>query len=256
MILFLRIIRVINHSEVAIQWCAYLRREYATVLFKANTQDQTQKLSDVRLSTNSLKQNLEIFKKVVGTSKTVGAEDLMQIIKNYCRHGDVKMSITVGVIGFPNVGKSSVINSLKKTKVASVSNVPGHTKTVQEIHLDKNVRLLDCPGVVFSDENADSALLRNVIRVEDLPDPCIPVEIITRKVTKDILRKIYNVEDYKTTQELLANIARKRGRLLKGGIADVNDAARLVVKDWNAGRIPFHTPCPITESPTVLFINV
>jgi nuclear GTP-binding protein len=243
------------YREVAIQWCSYLRREYAAVLFKANTQDQTQKLSDIKLNTNSLKQNLEVFKKVVGTSKTIGAEDLIQIIKNYCRQGDVKTSITVGVIGFPNVGKSSVINSLKKTKVASVSNVPGHTKTVQEIHLDKNVRLLDCPGVVFSDENADSALLRNVIRVEDLPDPCVPVEIIIRKVSKDTLKRIYNIEDYETTQELLANIARKRGRLLKGGIPDVNDAGRLVVKDWNAGRIPFHTPCPVTDSSSVYLIN-
>lgn len=177
----------------------------------------------------------------------------MKIIKNHSRQGDVKTSITVGAIGFPNVGKSSLINSLKKTKVASVSSVPGHTKIVQEIHLDKNVRLLDCPGVIFSEENADSALLRNVIRVEDLLDPYIPVEIITKKISKEVLRSIYNIEDYNTTQELLASIARKRGRLLKGGIVDTNDAARLVLKDWNAGRIPFHTPCPLPDFPTVCF---
>eukprot|EP00826_Nyctotherus_ovalis_P016619 TRINITY_DN14818_c0_g1_i27.p1 TRINITY_DN14818_c0_g1~~TRINITY_DN14818_c0_g1_i27.p1 ORF type:complete len:322 (-),score=82.91 TRINITY_DN14818_c0_g1_i27:13-978(-) len=237
-----------TRSEVAIQWCAYLRREYATVLFKANTQEQAQKLSNIKVNAHLLKENPEVFKKVVGTSKTVGGDDLMQIIKNYSRQGDVKTSITVGVIGFPNVGKSSVINSLKKTKVASVSNVPGHTKTVQEVYLDKNVRLLDCPGIVLSNENADSALLRNVIKVEDLPDPYVPAEIITKKVSKEVLMKLYNVEDYGTTQELLANIARKRGRLLKGGVPDTGEAARLVLKDWNAGRIPFHTPCPITAS--------
>lgn len=237
-----------THSEVAIQWCAHLRREYATVLFKANTQEQTQKLSNIKLNAHSLKENPEVFKKVVGTSKTVGGNDLMQIIKNYSRQGDVKTSITVGVIGFPNVGKSSVINSLKKTKVASVSNVPGHTKMVQEVYLDKNVRLLDCPGIVLSNENADSALLRNVIRVEDLPDPYVPVEIIAKKVSKEVLMKLYNVEDYSTTQELLASIARKRGRLLKGGVPDTGEAARLVLKDWNAGRVPFHTPCPLADS--------
>ena len=58
--------------------------------------------------------------------------------------------ITVGVVGFPNVGKSSLINSLKKQRSAATGNQPGVTKTMQEIQLDKNIVLLDSPGVILS----------------------------------------------------------------------------------------------------------
>jgi len=54
------------------------------------------------------------------------------------------------VIGFPNVGKSSLINSLKRSRAAATGNMPGVTKAMQEIQLDKNIILLDSPGVVLS----------------------------------------------------------------------------------------------------------
>jgi nuclear GTP-binding protein len=55
----------------------------------------------------------------------------------------------VGLIGYPNVGKSSVINSLKRTKACEVSSIPGCTKSLQEVKLDSQVKLLDAPGVIF-----------------------------------------------------------------------------------------------------------
>lgn len=67
----------------------------------------------------------------------MGAENLMNILKNYARvvggNGKTKQQITVGIIGFPNVGKSSLINSLKRSKAAAVGNMPGLTKSMQEI---------------------------------------------------------------------------------------------------------------------------
>ena len=200
-----------------------------------------------------IKEDADLYKKVVSSNKTVGADELMQLIKNYCRQGDVKTSITVGVVGFPNVGKSSLINSLKKIKVASVSNVPGHTKAVQEIYLDKNVRLLDCPGVILTSETSDSIMLRNVIKIEDLPDPITPVDAIAKRITKDVMKELYKIDDYETTQEMLANIARKRGRLMKKGIPDIDDEVRWLRKDGNNGKIPFQTPCPTPRGPTSYF---
>lgn len=88
----------------------------------------------------------------------------------------IKKSITVGVIGLPNVGKSSLINSLKRAHVANVGSTPGLTRSMQEVQLDKNVKLLDCPGVVMlrsSDNNATIAL-RNCKRIEKLEDPISP----------------------------------------------------------------------------------
>lgn len=88
----------------------------------------------------------------------------------------IKKSITVGIIGLPNVGKSSLINSLKRSHVVNVGATPGLTRSMQEVQLDKNVKLLDCPGVVLlrSSGNDASIALRNCKRIEKLDDPVAP----------------------------------------------------------------------------------
>ncbi len=73
-------------------------------------------------------------------------------------------SVTVGIVGFPNVGKSSLINSLKQEAVVGVSSTPGFTTSSREIILEQRVKLLDCPGVVFGKYDPHSLILRNVIR--------------------------------------------------------------------------------------------
>jgi hypothetical protein len=76
------------------------------------------------------------------------------------------------IVGYPNVGKSSLINSLKRTRAVGVAPTPGFTKTLQEVRLDKQIRLIDSPGVIFSSAEKDpTLLLRNCIRVEELDDP-------------------------------------------------------------------------------------
>ena len=66
-----------------------------------------------------------------GAGICLGAETLLQLLNNYARSFNIKTSITVGVIGLPNVGKSSLINSLKRSRAAHVGNTPGVTKTLQ-----------------------------------------------------------------------------------------------------------------------------
>jgi nuclear GTP-binding protein len=88
----------------------------------------------------------------------------------------MKTAITVGVVGFPNVGKSSIINSLKRTQAVSVQTAPCITKVMQEIELDKHVKLLDCPGIVVSTsgDTVAPATLRNFINVHELSDSTAP----------------------------------------------------------------------------------
>lgn len=97
----------------------------------------------------------------------------------FVRFLQLKVSITVGIVGLPNVGKSSLINSLKRSHVANVGATPGLTRSMQEIQLDKNVKLLDCPGVVMlrSGESDAAIALRNCKRIEKLDDPIAPGKI-------------------------------------------------------------------------------
>jgi len=231
-------------KENALKWQTYLKREFPTLLFRANTQNQGSHLASTALHNTSISDRKELVDELLDTKKAVGAENLLQLLKNYCRIEDSKKHITVGIVGFPNVGKSSIINSLKRSKVASVSNVPGHTRVQQEIVLDKNIKLIDCPGVVFSKDDPDSLMLKNVVRVEDLNDPISVVEHILRKIDPNTLVELYEIPKFNTSNEFLAFIARKRGKLIKGGTPDFDKSARLVLKDWNDGKIKFFTNPP------------
>lgn len=84
------------------------------------------------------------------------------------------MTIT-GVVGLPNVGKSSLINSLKRKHAAATGNTPGVTTAVQEVHLDKKITLLDSPGIVFSAAGNAHAALLNCTKVRGLSVQCRPL---------------------------------------------------------------------------------
>jgi nuclear GTP-binding protein len=145
-------------------------------------------------------QNADMVEKMTSQSLAVGAENLLNVLKNYARikgHGSAKQLITVGIVGFPNVGKSSVINSLKRSKAAVVGNMPGVTKKMQEINLDKNIVLLDSPGVVLStNDQSDSLILRQAIKVEELSDPIRPVDALINRVENDQLLKFYRIGQF------------------------------------------------------------
>lgn len=205
-------------SQNARAWLKKLRDEHPTILFKSTTQTQRNSLgAKVSLHKSSLTDRSDMVEKMLSGSKAVGTDNLLQLLKNYCRNDTStrknKHSIIVGVIGFPNVGKSSLINSLKRSKAAGIGNTPGFTKGIQEIYLDSDIILLDSPGVVLSKDNTDSLILRNVIKVEDLVDPVGPVEILINKVDKLELIKAYRVEQFDTANQFLASVARKTGKL-------------------------------------------
>lgn len=116
------------------------REELPTVAFKCSTQQQSTNISQKKMA--PAKTSAE----ALHGAGCLGADTLLQLLKNYTRNLGIKTAITVGVIGLPNVGKSSLINSLKRARVAQVGNTPGVTKAVQEVHLDKHIKLLDSPG--------------------------------------------------------------------------------------------------------------
>lgn len=97
----------------------------------------------------SVANHTDAAEEMVHCSKAVGPDHLIQLIKQLSRIDGATRAVTVGLIGYPNVGKSSIINSLKRSKSCEVSTVPGTTKNLKEIRLDHQVKLIDCPGIIF-----------------------------------------------------------------------------------------------------------
>jgi len=234
---------VLNKADLVprdnlLAWIKYLRNEYPTIPFKASTQ-QTTRLGQAKI-------NIKHIDQQITTSKCVGADTLLALLGNYCRNKDIKTSIRVGVVGMPNVGKSSLINSLKRSRACNVGATPGVTKSMQEVQLDKKVKLLDCPGLVMAGGNRTDAsvALRNAIKVESLEDPITPTVAILARVPRQHLMLQYKITQFQDCSEFLALLATKTGKLMKGGVPDREKAARIVLGDWNSGKIKYFTHPP------------
>ncbi|CAG5124217.1 unnamed protein product [Candidula unifasciata] len=237
-----RLVLVLNKIDLVPKenveaWLKHLRKELPAIAFKASTQQQRDHLTQSKVDYFTASEDL------VKSSHCLGADMLMKLLKNYCR--TTEMAINVGVVGFPNTGKSSIINSLKRSKACDVGAVPGITRTMQSIQLDKHIKLLDSPGVVLSTSPSDvAAVLRNVVKLESLEDPVPCVEAILSRCQKSQMMLHYNLPDYEDTAEFLSLLAQRMGKLKKGGTLDTSRAARTMLQDWNNGKITYYTAPP------------
>lgn len=221
------------------EWLKYLQQELPTVAFKASTQAQNDNLSQSKVAAIHITESLQ------SSRRCVGASFLMKLLGNYCRNQNIQTFIKVGVVGFPNVGKSSVINSLKRSRSCSVGATPGVTKSVQEVSLDKHIKILDSPGVVFAkDDSSVTLALRNAVKVETLKDVIAPAEAIVQRADHMQLCVQYNIPQFSSCHELLCFLAKKIGKFKKGGIPNFEDGARKLINDWNSGVIKYYTHPP------------
>lgn len=232
-------------ANVALAWQEHIALSFPCVLFRCNTQTQRTHLAAATVFKKSLETS--VGQEILETNKAVGADALMQLVKNYMRSEgtDVKTAVTIGVVGYPNVGKSSVINSLKRSKVVGVSSTPGFTRNLQEVELESLVKIIDCPGIVFeASDGTPENVLRNIVKIENLEDSMTPVQAVLEKVPGDVLQKLYDIPGFSTVQTFLAHVARRRGKMKKKGIPDLEASGRIVLHDWVEGAIPYYTPPP------------
>ncbi|KAK2594921.1 hypothetical protein QQS21_007369 [Conoideocrella luteorostrata] len=166
--------------------------------------------------------------------------------------------LQVGLVGYPNVGKSSTINALIGSKKVSVSSTPGKTKHFQTIHLSENVILCDCPGLVFPNFAFTKADLvcNGVLPIDQMREFNGPVGLVSQRIPKAFLEAIYGIHiktrpieeggtGVPTAEELLRSYATARGFATQGlGQPDIARASRYVLKDYVNGKLLFVHPPP------------
>lgn len=193
-------------------------------------------------------------------TQSVTANSLLESLKTYANNSKLKRSIVVGVIGYPNVGKSSVINAITsrrggQSKVCPVGNQAGVTTSLREVKIDNKLKILDSPGICFPTENgkkskveheAELALL-NALPSKYIIDPYPSVLLLVKRLSKSdemtqSFKNFYEIPaipapDADTfTKHFLIHVARKRGRLGKGGIPNLASAGLSVLNDWRDGK--------------------
>ncbi|EME48448.1 hypothetical protein DOTSEDRAFT_67480 [Dothistroma septosporum NZE10] len=222
-------------TSVAAKWVKHLSKDYPTLAFHASM-------------TNSF-----------------GKGTLISLLRQFSSLHSNRKQISVGFIGYPNTGKSSIINTLRKKKVCTVAPIPGETKVWQYITLMKRIYLIDCPGIVppSMTDSPEDILLRGVVRVENVENPAQYIPAVLAKCKQHHLERTYEMKGWsmdddtaftdkpeqQRTEEgikFLEALARKGGRLLKGGEADMDGVAKMVLNDFLRGKIPWFSPPPTT----------
>ncbi len=147
----------------------------------------------------------------------------------------------IGIVGYPNVGKSSVINALAKSAKAAVSSTAGTTRGFQYIRAG-SLSIIDSPGVIPRERDETKLGMIAARNPEDLKNPeKVACEIIDkiRKINKKALEEYYGfeIDDSTDAYEILMKIGQEKKLLLKGGISDEHRVAIQIIRDWQRGKL-------------------
>lgn len=147
------------------------------------------------------------------------------------------------VVGIPNVGKSTFINSYAGKACAKTGNKPGVTKGKQWIRLNKNVELLDTPGILWPKFEDQMVGLRLAL-IGSIKDEILNIDELAMELIKylrvnypGIINERYEVDESKELTDIILDIAKNRNCLLKGGEPDYSKAASLVIDDFRSGKM-------------------
>lgn len=163
--------------------------------------------------------------------------------------------LTVGLVGYPNVGKSSTINALLSAKRVAVSATPGKTKHFQTFLVDRDMMLCDCPGLVFPNfvSCKSEMVINGVLPIDQMKDHITPVKLIVDKVPRGYFEDLYGLAfDYDihqniTAEDLLNAFGYMRGYMTQRGLPDTSRASRVICKDYIKGKILYCEPPPNSD---------
>ena len=173
---------------------------------------------------------------IFSAKKNKGIKELLSLLKKTAKEKGI---IKVGILGYPNVGKSSIINALKRKKVATTSPKPGMTRGEMLVKLDDNIFLIDTPGIITLELPEDLALKGSWIP-DKLEYPVdVAIKFLERLIEKApyAIKNTYKVQIDKDPVKTLEKIGEKLNYKISGGEIDLDRTAKKILWDWLKGNI-------------------
>ncbi|XP_005383243.2 PREDICTED: large subunit GTPase 1 homolog [Chinchilla lanigera] len=191
-------------------------------------------------------------------SRLVSKQELLELFKQLHTGRRVKAAqLTVGLVGYPNVGKSSTINTILGNKKVSVSATPGHTKHFQTLYVEPGLCLCDCPGLVMPSFVSTKAEMTcsGILPIDQMRDHVPPVSLVCQNIPRRVLEATYGISLTKprededphrppTAEELLTAYGSMRGFMTAHGQPDEPRSARYILKDYVRGKLLHCHPPP------------
>jgi len=208
--------------------------------------------------------------KLFNRAEILSQRELLDYFRSFERIDPECSHVMIGLVGYPNVGKSSTINALLQGKKTAVSSTPGKTKHFQTHFIDEALCLCDCPGLVFPSFVFTKAdlVLNGILPVDQLRDHIPPLELMLQQIPVNVLESTYginiNVSDQRAVLENIAlgkqvlpsgedfagSYARMRGFMTSSGQPDCPRASRYIIKDYLKGKLLYCMPPPGTHGST------
>jgi ribosome biogenesis GTPase A len=191
------------------------------------------------------------FVSLVNSKTGKGVKAVNDLIQKACREkierdrkrGILNRPVRAMIVGIPNVGKSTFINSFAGKACTKTGNKPGVTKGKQWIRLNKNVELLDTPGILWPKFEDQSVGLRLAFigsikdELSNQYELCLLLLEYLQKYYPEAVSKHYEIEDSSDNTILLERVAKRRGCLKSGGEYDLDKSAKYVIDDFRGGRL-------------------
>ena len=187
---------------------------------------------------------------IKNVSAVVG-EACKEKIERDRRRGIKNRPIRAMIVGIPNVGKSTFINSYAGKACTKTGNKPGVTKGKQWIRLNKNIELLDTPGILwpkFEDQAVGMRLAQTGSINDDILNMTeVAVNLVSylKETYPETIAKRYEIDEHVDTEKILSAVAAARGCLMKGGVPDLDKAAQVIIDDYRSmklGRLTLENP--------------
>lgn len=148
---------------------------------------------------------------------------------------------TIAIIGYPNTGKSTILNALAGRKAARTSAQAGFTRGKQKVKLDEGQYLIDSPGIIPYEQRNEFELAlvgsKNPNQLKDKEGVALQLAEWIGKQYPTILKEYYDIAWENDSEAFLEKLAEKKGKLQKGGLPDYNAIATRFILDWQTGKI-------------------